>query len=107
MAGRISVLLVHTSRIRKFTSETFGIEYLTQILEKPTGPEPMEVDDWICDEEMEWEPADIIEPMEWEDAFLPPQVSPSLQGTLESGNVSAPKTELDTFRRKKKALCRL
>ncbi|GBO45317.1 hypothetical protein AVEN_274891-1 [Araneus ventricosus] len=35
MAGRLSVLLVHTSRIRKFTS--FDIEYLSQILKKPTG----------------------------------------------------------------------
>ncbi|GBL82976.1 hypothetical protein AVEN_106473-1 [Araneus ventricosus] len=73
-----------------------------------TGPEPMEVDDWSCDEQMEWEPADTVEPMEWEESFIPPQVGPSLQGTPESGNVSVSKTNgRDTVRRKKKALRRL
>ncbi|GBM67284.1 hypothetical protein AVEN_62757-1, partial [Araneus ventricosus] len=71
-------------------------------------PEPMEVDEWSCDEPMEWEPVDTVEPMEWEESFIPPQVGPSLQGTPEPGNVSAPKTnQLDNDRRKKKALRRL
>ncbi|GBN57616.1 hypothetical protein AVEN_85289-1 [Araneus ventricosus] len=42
------------------------------------SPEPMEVDDWSYDEQMEWEPVDTVEPMEWEESFLPPQVDPSL-----------------------------
>ncbi|GBN12134.1 hypothetical protein AVEN_4130-1 [Araneus ventricosus] len=70
-----------------------------------TGPEPMEVDDVICDEEMEWEPADTIEPMEWEEAFLPPQVGPSLpleSGTPGPAKVTASKQkEPDNVRRKK------
>ncbi|GBN78367.1 hypothetical protein AVEN_3995-1 [Araneus ventricosus] len=108
MAGRISVLLVHTSKIQKFTSETFGIEYIDEILKTPTGPEPMEVDDWSCDEQMEWEPVDTVEPMEWEESFIPPRVGPSLQGTPESANLSAPKpNQPDNDRRKRKALRRL
>ncbi|GBM56377.1 hypothetical protein AVEN_73174-1, partial [Araneus ventricosus] len=71
-------------------------------------PEPMEVDDWSCDEQMEWEPVDTVEPMEWEESYIPPRVGPSLQGTPESANVSAPKTnQPDNDRRKRKALRRL
>ncbi|GBO29265.1 hypothetical protein AVEN_159601-1 [Araneus ventricosus] len=60
-----------------------------------TGPEPMEVDDVSNDEEMEWE-----------EAFLPPQVAPSFPletATPVSARVSSPETEEpDNVRRKKK-----
>ncbi|GBO22626.1 hypothetical protein AVEN_28519-1 [Araneus ventricosus] len=76
-----------------------------------TGPEPMEVDEWSCDEPMEWEPVDTVEPMEWEESFIPPQVSPCLQATPESGHVSdvsvSETNEPDNDRRKKKAMRRL
>ncbi|GBN65426.1 hypothetical protein AVEN_86866-1 [Araneus ventricosus] len=59
------------------------------------GPEPMEVDDWSC-EEMDWEPADTIEPMEWEEAFLPPQnpllEEPSLSILRKFGQTDPPLT---------------